>query len=67
MRYLLAMALALGIGVATVVPAAFAGGEESGQDLYVSPVAGQTELNNPGTVAGPMQPDQIVVVEHDKN
>ena len=66
MRYMLAMALALGIGVAVAVPAAFAG-EEGGQDQYVSPVAGQTELSNLGTVAGPMAPDQIVVVDHDRN
>ena len=66
MRYMLAMVLALAIGVAAAVPAAFAG-EENGQDQYISPVAGQAELTNLGTVAGPMQPDQIVIVEHDKN
>ena len=66
MRYMLAMVLALGIGVAAVVPAAFAG-EEGGQDRYISPAAVQTELTNLGTAAGPMAPDQIVTVDHDRN
>ncbi len=68
MRYMLAMVLALGLGIAVAVPAAFAG-EEAGQDRFVSPAAGQTETTNLGTVAGSTVPDQMVVVdpEHDRN
>ena len=63
MRYMLAMVLALAIGVAAAVPAAFAG-EENGQDNYISPVAGQTESIDLGMVAGADAPNQIVVPDH---
>jgi hypothetical protein len=63
MRYMLAMVLALGIGVAAAVPAAFAG-EEAGQDRFVSPAAVQTESIDLGMVAGADAPNQIVVPDH---
>lgn len=68
MRYVLAMILALGIGVATAVPAAFAGGEEGGHDLsFPTTTVVQSEPSNPGTVAGPQAPNNTIqmVDEHE--
>jgi hypothetical protein len=66
MRYALAMVLALGLGVATMVPAALAADHE-GHEVAVSTVAAQSGPSDPGTIAGPMGPYQLPVVEHDRN
>lgn len=64
MRHMLAMALALGISVATAVPAAFAGGEEGGHDLsFPATTVVQAEPDNLGTVAGPEAPGNTAPIQ----
>jgi hypothetical protein len=66
MRYALAMILALGLGVSTVVPAASAADRE-GHESAVSTLTAQSGPSDPGTIAGPMGPYQIPVTDHDRN
>ena len=69
MRYMLAMALALGIGVYAVVPAAFAAEHEGPQDSRVFAVTMQVEPGDPGTISGPTGPSQFQFdnLGHDRN
>ncbi|HEV2281516.1 MAG TPA: hypothetical protein VGX75_03885 [bacterium] len=69
MRYMLAMALALGIGVYAVAPAAFAAEHEGPQDSRVFAVTMQVEPGDSGTIAGPTGPSQWQFDDrgHDRN
>lgn len=68
MRYMLAMALALSIGIASMAPAAFAGDrEDGGPAAPVSQMTVQDQPSDSGTIAGPSTPNQFQYVEHDRN
>jgi hypothetical protein len=68
MRYMLAMILALVLGIPAAVPAAFAADREGGHDSYVSTATMQSEPGDPGTIAGPMGPNQFQIDDrgHDR-
>ena len=67
MRYAVAVVSALAIGVAMLVPAAFAG-EEGGHDLAApQTVTVQTDSGNLGTVAGPDSTTPVTEHETDRN
>jgi hypothetical protein len=67
MRYALAIALALLMGIAELIPATFAAEKERPQ-TPVPGVTAQYGPGDPGMVAGPTTPwIHVPVVEHDRN
>lgn len=67
MRYAFAIALALLMGIAELIPAALTA-EKEGPQIPPAGVTAQSGPADPGTVAGPTTPwFHVPVVEHDRN
>lgn len=66
MRYTIAMALTLVLGVAAVLQPAFAADHE-GSQAPVSAVVAQYQPADPGSVAGPTTPSPVIEHDLDRN